>query len=468
MSKDVINDLVEKMGKSSSSFQDANPKDLISAIETSPSAERTNKLSQILRELQSNAQNYKTNNKFRESAHLFYLGGMLSRHFYPQNTKENNAWFQNSVNNLVALSDEYMTWKEIDRGAAAVALANLLNFFTQDIWELEEYYSNFLSNNSTLIQQGKTASGSMWVPHFVVSAINELSTESLQQADQYAQMYLLAEAKTTSLYRDGIMEILNLAREKLSKSVKIPSLQIDALIPKDTLFGDRFSIQFTISKQGEGQIKNAILNFVTPEGITKVSDDSSDRVQLLEKNDQSVVKFEFSSNKDQSIEEKEFQFSGNVQFDDVLGNRRSFLMGPYSIILRTFRKGDQLREQLKNLESDLLVKLKEFESYQFPGVVDEHKATLKDTIQELLSSTGDYISSDDFEKAMANLSTLSSLNVRNLLDEEKKLLSAIKSSDEAITSFKIEINEFLSKNGEIIQDLLSQVDKLKSTIQESK
>jgi hypothetical protein len=112
--------------------------------------------------------------------------------------------------------------------------------------------------------------------------------------------------------------------------------------------------------------------------------------------------------------------------------------------------------------------LKEFESYQFPGVVDEHKATLKDTIQELLSSTGDYISSDDFEKAMANLSTLSSLNVKNLLDEEKKLLSDIKSSYEAITSFKIEINDFLSKNDEIIQDLLSQVNKLKSTIQESK
>ena len=468
MSKDVINDLVAKMGKSTSSFQDANSKDLIGVIETTPTAERTNKLNQILTELQSNAQNFKTNNKFRESAHLFYLGGMISRHFYPQNMKENKSWFQNSVNNLVALSEEYMTWKEIDRAAAAVSLANILNFYTQDSWELEEYYSNFLSNNSAMIQQGKTASGSMWVPHFVVSAINDLNTESLQQADQYAQMYLLAEAKTTSLYREGIMEILNLAREKLSKSVKIPSLQIDALMPKDILFGENFHVQFTISKQGEGKIKNIILNFTTPEGITKIGDNSSNQLQSLESTDQSVIKFEFSSNKDQIEDEKEFQLSGNVQFDDVLGNRRSFLMGPYSIMIRSFRKGDQLRDQLRSLESILLEKIKELDNFHFSGIVDEHKTALKNTVQELISSAGDNIKSDAFDKAMANISTLSSSNIEKLLEEEKKLLTDIKSSYDIITSFKKEISNQISQNMEILQSLSSEANKLDTLIKASK
>jgi hypothetical protein len=461
--RDILNDLLAGKGKSGSNFQDTDANTLINAINSADPTQKANNFNQTLNELQSSAQSYKTNKKFKEAAHLFYLGGMLSKYFYPTNKQDFSPWFKNSINNLIALSEEYMTWNEIDRASAVIALANLLNFFTEETWELEEFYSNFLSKHSNIIQQGKTASGSLWVPNFIVTAIKELNSETLQQADQYTQMYLLSEAKTTILYKDGIIEILNLAREKLSKSVQVPTLKIDALLPKDALFGEQFPIELTIIKGGQGQMKNITLNFNPPAGIKKISDNSTERLQSLEMNQQTNLKFTFSSDHS-SKEEVEFQFVGNVHFEDIIDNRRSFPIGPYSLVIRSSRKADKLKGQLDSLRTSLDQKFSLLDSNDLPESIKSQRSAIIDLYNNIISQIRISIDSGNFEAATVNMEFLNKPENLKLFESQQEIHTNVQKSKDTINSFNQGLEQVIEKNKEILQDLRNRTNNLQKII----
>ncbi|MFW9928478.1 MAG: hypothetical protein ACFFD1_03720 [Candidatus Thorarchaeota archaeon] len=462
MSRELFNDLASKLGKGATSFQDIDIKNLINQVDSLDKTERQTKLQNLLSEFQTAAENYRSGKKYRESAHVFYLGGMLTRHYFPDNIQNFEPWFQNSVSNLINLAEEYLTWKEIDRAAASISLANLLTFLYDKQWELHDFYSNFLSSNSSMIQQGKTASGSLWVPNFIVSAIKELNSESLQQADQYAQMYLLAEAKTTNLYKEGIIQVFNLARERLSKAVKIPSLKVDSLLPKDLTFGEKFSLKLKIIKEGEGQIKNLSADMTDPKGITRVSTNQN-QISSLERSNQVELSWDYSHPVVKGKEEEILTFQGQVQFDDVLGNRRSFLLGPYSLTIRAFRKSDQLLKQINELHSSIKQQTEKIQIEKPNTALEEHKRDIFKFIENIVTASKNELQKGNFDGTNSLLVLLNNIKEGQLLNSEMNLVNdsqlAKNKSKDILNQIdkNIEQNNLISKN---IEEKFNALQKL--------
>ena len=442
MSRDFLNELANKLSQSSSGQANFDLKETITKLSSADNSIKQATLS----DLRTQAQNFETNKKYKEAAYQFYIGGMIARHFYPSDSKSFTSWFQSSSRCLVGLAQEYLGWKEIDRAAAAISLATLVNFLADDQWVLPDYYNQFLNSYSSLIQTGKTASGSLWVPNYLISAIHDLNAEALQQSDNFAQNYLLAEAKTTSQYRDGINLAINLARKKISTSIKTPDMKLTAHLPKDVLFAEKFKISVEITNSGEGEAKNTQVVFNTPVGVNLVSGTEESIFGNFSNNTVKKLEYEFVCPASQGINEKLFDFSGQVQYDDILGNRRSKVIGPYSLTIRAFRKADQLRDELKKVQASLEPELTKLNSQRTTANITNLVNTLSNLINGIIKDINTGIDAGSYDSVQVKLDILKSLSSQLLVPE----------------------SEFIANFTEIMNKITTSAQESQSILQDSK
>ena len=459
MSRELFNDLANKLNQSSAGQANFDLKETITRLSSADSTTKQTTLS----DLRTQAQSYETNKKYKEAAYQFYIGGMIARHFYPSDSKNFTPWFQSTSRCLVGLAQEYLGWKEIDRAAAAISLATLMNFLSDDQWVLPDYYNQFLSNYSSLIQTGKTASGSLWVSNYLVSAVHDLNAEALQQSDSFAQNYLLAEAKTTSQYRDGINLVIDLARKKFSDAIKLPDMKLTAHLPKDILFAEKFKISLELINSGEGEAKNIQIVFNTPTGVTLASGTATNTFGNFPKNTTKKLDYEFICPTGEGNKEKAFDFSGQIQYDDILGNRRSKVIGPYSLIIRAFKKADQLRDELKKVQTLLEQDLSKLNNQKSTKNVTDFISTINGFINGMIKDITAGIDAGAYDSAEIKLNLLKNLSDQ-LLAPEAIFLTNINEIINKISTSAQESTTIYQDSKKLLEKLNTKTNHLKDVI----
>ncbi|HKZ41588.1 MAG TPA: hypothetical protein VJ044_11535 [Candidatus Hodarchaeales archaeon] len=463
MSRELFNDLVAKLGKAGASDTPIDFKAVLSNLESLGESEREPQVSQSLNELRSVAQSFSGNKKYKEAAAQYYVGGMIARHFFSRDSSAYSPWFSNASNSLVLLAQEYVAWKEIDRAAAAISLASLLGFLGGD-WNLQDYYGQFLKNHASEIQRGKTASGSLWVPNYLVTAISQLNPEVLQQADTFASTYLLAEAKTASQYRDGINLVLNLARAKLQGSIKVPTLEVEALLPKDVLFDEKIIIKLVVKHKGEGEARDAQLVFQGPSDVPLIGGIRESKIGTMKEGQAKTIEFQFTLPKTAGVQEKSVEFSGQLSFQDMVGNRRTFVVGPYAVVVRVFRKADQLREELAKVESEIGPGLSQLHNSKSVTSFERQTKSILSFIESIKSETAGAISNGDFVLAQLMIMTLRDVR-SHVLDPEVEVLSWFSTFAQQVSRISTELRRVASEQNTTLQMIETQAKKLKQVIE---
>ena len=416
------------------------------------------RLKEELKILTTEAKNFEEKSKWKEASVVYFEGAMILREFVDKNDNTFKEWVDKSVYGLVSLANEYMAWKEVDRSSAAMAVANLIHFLKGE-WSLLPAYNEFNSNFSSLIQTGKTAAQSLWVPYDLVTCISQLNAELLQRAESYAQTSLLTETKITDAFRDVIYTVLADAREAMTSQMKLPVIETTGELPKDIIFSEKFNLSIEVENTGEGIANRVILTINKINGLNIESGSYSTGVESLQPNSKYKFSFTFNCPSGEGEKERKFDIGGKIEYLDILNNRRQNPLGPYSITIRAFKKADELKEALNKLEksnNDLISKYESIKSSatSSKSFVSSFLEVYNTSKKEIVN----YINSGDFNKAESRIDLLGSfmqkigVSSAELASNHENLV--LKSSETRNTLLKINKSSFenLSKTEKLLND----------------
>ena len=365
MSKDFMDELNAKVGGQRSAKKDY--KQVITELNSLEGNQAQKKLNEELTAFSNEAKTLEEKSKWKEAAVIYFEGSMILKEILGIKDTTFQQWVDRSAQCLVNLANEYITWKEVDRSSAAIAVANLIHFLKGE-WTLLPAYTDFNNKHGDQIQTGKTAAQSLWIPYDLVNSIEQINAEFLQRAETYTQTALLTETRVTETFRDAIYTVLGAAREAMTSKLKLPNLDTTGTLPKDIVFGEKFSLTVDIKNSGEGLAKNVTVTINKIDGLNLVNGSFTISYESLNTNDSKKVKLEFVCPTGEGVREKKFDLQGRVEYLDVINNKRQNPIGPYTIIVRAFRKSDELKEALSKVEkssSDVLTKLNSFKSSAF-------------------------------------------------------------------------------------------------------
>ncbi len=453
MSQDFKDELSARIGAQRSQKKDY--KQIISELQTlGEGNQRQKKLNEELTTFSSEAQALEEKGKWKEAGVLYFEGSMVLKEILGISDSTFQQWVDRSSQCLVNLANEYGTWKEYDRASAAIAVANLIHFLKGE-WTLLPAYNDFNQKYSSMIQTGKTAAQSMWIPYDLVNAINQINAEFLQRAESYTQTGLLTETKVTEMFRDAIYTVLADARAAMTSKLKLPNIETTGALPKDIVFGEKFSLEVELKNIGEGDAKNVTVTINKIEGLNLTSGSYTLSFESLNVNKDKKIKIEFVCPSGEGIKERKFDLSGKVEYLDVINNRRQNPIGPYTIIVRAFRKADELKESLSKVENankDLLTRFNNYKNSEGDLKVTSTAFTTFFATQK--SAIEKNISNGNFANAEASI---------EILDNVIKEVGS--KSIELITSFDLivknvtETRNIVSKNIKSVTENLTTVEK---------
>ena len=434
MSKDVMDELASKLGAKSS--QQRSYRDIINQLQSSGLNQHQleKKLNEELSSIASNAESLEKSSKFKDAANLYFEAGIIVKEVLDESSTKHHDWIVKSSNCLVALANEYIAWggQEIDRAAASLSIANLIYFLTGK-WELLQAYNEFNAKYKDQIQQGKTAAQSLWVPYDLVTSVTQLNSESLQRAESFAQTALLTQSEPAKTFHDAVQTVLANAREAMVAQMKLPNIESSGSLPKDIVFGEHFFLDMSVENIGEGFANDVKLSITKMDGLNLVNGSYSNFFKELEPNSKGHnFKLEFVVPSGEGEKERLFNIKGNVEYYDVLANKRINPIGPYPIVIRAFKKADELKESLQKVENsnkDLIDKITTFTSSNTTTTTLVN--SFKSMFEALKSDTLSYIQKGEYPIAENRIELFKSLlqtlvnPTLGVLEEQANIASSI-------------------------------------------
>ncbi|MFW9994715.1 MAG: hypothetical protein ACFFD4_21915 [Candidatus Odinarchaeota archaeon] len=304
-------------------------------------------VAQVLNAITEYSSQLETRNEFRKAAFQYYTGVRIIKEFYDDKNIE-IQWLLKVSDLLVKASAEYTTWEDIDGGAACITIASLLRVLA-GYWEIPQFMTEFAEKYKDQIPQGKYAAGMVYIPYDVLNAVNDINAELIQRADSYAESYLFSH-KASQLFRDSVREVLDIARKKMLDKIKLPRIQATAVFTPDIIFGEEFIAKVFIANEGEGEASTVTCQAEVPHLVNLVSGEATFTYQALKPSERYEVNYTFICPTGEGAEEVQKDFKINVTYQDLLGNKRSTQL-VYEIIIRQFRKSDELKNKLNTLMS---------------------------------------------------------------------------------------------------------------------
>lgn len=452
MSKDFMDELNAKVGGGKSVKKDY--KAIITELQAMGDNNR-GKLNEELTSFSKEAQVLEEKSKWKEAAVIYFEGAMILREILGVTDSTFKQWVDRSSECLVNLANEYITWKEVDRSSAAISVANLIHFLKGE-WTLLPAYTEFNQKYSSMIQTGKTASQSMWIPYDLVNSIDQMNAEFLQRAESYTQTGLLTETKVTETFRDAIYTVLAAAREAMTSKLKLPNIETTGALPKDIVFGEKFSLEVDLKNIGEGDAKNVTVSIKKIDGLNLTSGSYTLSFESLKINGNKKFKLEFVCPSGEGIKERKFDLAGKVEYLDIINNRRQNPIGPYTIIVRAFRKADELKESLQKVSKSNTEVLDMFNSFKSSdSEAKPVSVAFLDFYNAEQSQIQKDIQSGEFPRAEASISLLDNA-VKKVGTSSVQLASTFDTLNKTINESKTTI----SLNIKSSKENLSKVDKL--------
>lgn len=456
-----MDELANKLGGKRSAQKSY--KDIINELQSSglPQHQLEKKLNEEIQGIATTAQGLEKSSKFKDAANAYFEVGVIVKEVLDDSSTTHHQWIQKSSDCLVALANEYIAWgaQEIDRAAASMSIANLIYFLTGK-WQLLKAYNEFNERYKDQIQQGKTAAQSLWVPYDLVTSVTQLNSESLQRAESFAQTALLTQAEPAKTFHDAVQTVLTNAREAMVAQMKLPAIESSGSLPKDIVFGENFILDMSVENVGEGFAHDVKVTINKMDGLNLVGGSYSNFVKELEPSSKRHnFKLEFVVPSGEGEKERLFDIRGTIEFYDILNNKRINPIGPYSIIIRAFKKADELKELLNKVESsnkEILDKVISFSS-QIPtttAVVNSFKTTF----EALKNDTLTYINNGEYIKAETRIELYKSFiqtvgsPTANLLTEQEEIGNLIKNTAQKSSESMEKTKQSLQETEKILQD----------------
>ena len=461
MSKDFMDELNAKVGGAKSVKKDY--KVIISELQAmGDNNQSKRKLNDELSIFSNEAKALEEKGKWKEAAVVYFEGAMILREISGISDSTFQQWVDRSSQCLVNLANEYIAWKEVDRSSAAIAVANLI-FFLKGEWTLLPAYTEFNSKYSSQIQTGKTASQSLWIPYDLVNSINQINAEFLQRAESFTQTALLTETKVTESFRDAIYTVLGNARDAMTSKLKLPNIETAGELPKDIIFGEKFPLDLVIKNIGEGGAKNVTVVINKIDGLNLANGSYTVSFESLNLNSQKKVHLEFVCPSGEGNNERKFDIAGRLEYLDIINNRRQNPIGPYTIIVRAFRKADELKDSFAKVEKTGVEVINKFNIYiSSDSELKLNAQAFIEFYKKQKNEISQNISSAEFVKAETAIAILdkilmdigsNSVNVMSSYDELTKSLNSsknimsnnLKNSKDSITKLEKQLTDLESK-----------------------
>ena len=454
MSQDFKDELSARIGAQRSQKKDY--KQIISELQTlGEGNQRQKKLNEELTAFSTEAQALEEKGKWKEAGVLYFEGSMVLKEILGISDSTFQQWVDRSSQCMVNLANEYGAWKEYDRASAAIAVANLIHFLKGE-WTLLPEYNDFNQKYSSMIQTGKTAAQSMWIPYDLVNAIDQINAEFLQRAESYTQTGLLTETKVTEIFRDAIYTVLADARTAMTSKLKLPNIETTGALPKDIVFGEKFSLEVELKNIGEGDAKNVKVTINKMDGLNLTGGSYTLSFESLNVNKDKNVKMEFVCPSGEGIKERKFDLAGKVEYLDAINNRRQNPIGPYTIIVRAFRKADELKDNLAKAEKANEEVFNNIRTFTSSGTeVKTLAQNFSDFVSGQKSGISKNISAGEFAKAEASIEVLDSIT-KSVGTSSIGLMSAFDDLSKTVNESK----NVISTNLKTSKDNLAKIDKL--------
>ena len=158
-----------------------------------------------------------------------------------------------------------------------------------------------------------------------------------------------------------------------------------------------------------------------------------------------------------------------ISYDDILGSKRTLPFGPFPILLRAYRKADEVRENIKKTTSELESGFEEIKKVELSKAVKRVIDTLESLARTFLEKSNAEVDAEEFERAETYIETTNLLryqlteDFRNEIKPEMQFENEIKQliikTSETIEPIAIQVRELLTKLAEISQKLETSLKK---------
>lgn len=416
----------------------------------------------VLTLLNSYGNQLETKAQYKKAAHQFYTGGRVVNEFFPDSAEARNQWFNRSSEMIKKSGDDHASFQDIDGAAACYTISSLLKFIVTDgEWEIPKEMEAFVEKYRDQLPNGKWASGCVYIPYDIVGAIKNIDPSLMERAESYTSTYLLINLKVSELFVDGIRETLQLARKKLTANLKLPKLNVDLQIPQDSVFNEEFQVKIKLVNTGEGIASNIKFELKIPQNLAILDGNLIKTLDSLQSQESQALEYKFRYPEETGVSEKVIELIGELNYKNVLNDTRSLPLGPYDLIIRSFRKSDELESKLRTIKDKFYQELQEMQITTGDSA-NKIVNLQKGSTERLFDEIGLNIKEENFTLAEDKISLLKKLVLETVIPsiiDAKKTGNKIKDAKSEISKIKNLLDK-VDEDIKAIDENISNISKI--------
>lgn len=416
----------------------------------------------VLTLLNSYGNELENKGQFKKAAHQFYTGGRVVNEFFPESAESRNQWFTKSGEMIRKSGEDHVSFDDIDGAAACITISSLLQFMiTEGEWKVTEEMEAFVKKYRDKLPDGKWASGCVYIPYDIVGAIASVDPSLMERAETYASTYLLINTKISELFVDGIQETLQLARKKLTEKIKLPKINVDLQIPQDTVFNEEFQVKIKLLNTGGGIANNIHFELVVPEKLMVVDGNLVKTLESLQTQENQALEYKFKYPEELGINEKTIELNGELQYKNVLNDIRTLPLGPYDLIIRSFKKSDEVNNKLKKIEDIYQQKINELQIIANESLLNIINLQKKST-EKIIAEIKKNIETENFSLAEEKIGLLDNMIKETIIPSINEAINTgkqVENATKAISNMKVLLVKIETEIEEIDENI-SNISKI--------
>ncbi len=396
--------------------------------------------------------------EFKKAANQYYLGAKIYQ-TYLKDQNSANAWYREAANNMLKAAQEHVDWKDLEGGAACVAISAILRILGND--------DNFLAPIDEFVKRGyfaqgnEVTSGCIYIPYELHKALAELDASSYQRADSYSQTYLLTQ-KTSVPFKEAIYEALNKVKAEFLGKIKQPHIQAKIEHSLDLVFGEEFTLYVEVTNTGEGIARNLTAEIKIPQELQLLDGVRIQKMAQFQPQQQLKFPFKLMCPTGEGKPELTLNFEIAVSYYDVLNNQRNLTLGPYSLTIKAFKRSDELRARLEKNKQLLQQKTGDVNINPNAAALNTFWTAQRNTIEALFENTATLITQEKFDHAESLLDAIETI----YLPQIEEHLNFVQQNNQHWENIAHYLPELLSYNQTLEEKLNNLItlldDKLKS------
>ncbi len=342
------------------------------------------------------AQKYAEQKQYRSAAEAYYL---TSLGYLKLGQKDEAEKLYNTVGEqLMEAANMYInTYEEYSHGVTCAALGGLIYVLLKDYDKAKSVYENTLQSIEKKSAEGKIQIGkeslvqTVWVVGYVLQALQEVSHESLQEAQRLIASQIRPSLSKMKL--SGIEPLLNQVVDDVlshfQDQIKLPSMLISSELPKDIVVNQIFEVKIDLMNTGEGVASNARVELELPSELELVDGDTVKEYQTFEpeQHEQLVLHLRHQTSTPADIKVK---LGGKITYFNMLKNQQVQYFGPYEIEINAESKKDKLGREIKaeveKIEGQQSLRIHEDYPSEFTTMLSNVQKTIVEEVQRKLDN----------------------------------------------------------------------------------